>query len=494
MTPRHGNAWTNRIASALPVRLWCVVFLALGLGVLPLLTAQTAVADDRAFTTESADLREEPTNTAPVVQTIPADQEVTITGSVRNNHVPVLYRDQEGWMLESTLAFEPIAAASPEPRPASEKPSGEAITVETLNMRADPDPDAEALTLVPAGSTVETYDELSGRYRKIRFDEHDGWVRSIYLDGAPPVTGGHDLGHAARLSSAPGAGAAPSGKATVTAEMILRSAPEASAEKVGVIPIDSPVTLTGAYEDGFAEVEFDGTRGWVAAVYLNRAVDPAAGGPREIPVLMYHSIQQTPGEYQITAWQVEEQLAWLAANGYTTITSSELLAWMAYGAPLPDKPIMITIDDGNASDWLFLELLERHEMKGVFFLPSYAQLSPAQIRTLHRGGEVCGHSVSHRFLATLTYEEQYYEVAENKRFLDEVLSEEATCFAYPFGSYNGLTTSVVIESGYLIAYDFNSRYDLMPLDGSLNRWHIDRINVSGHYTLADFIAVIDAND
>src|SRR5690606_22465651 len=131
----------------------------------------------------------------------------------------------------------------------------------------------------------------------------------------------------------------------------------------------------------------------------------------DLPVLMYHSIQENGAEYQVTAAQLEEQLAWLLQNGYESVTSAEIIAWMTYGIPLPEKPVMITVDDGNFTDWYFLELLERYGFEGVFSLPNYVQLTPAEIRTLDRAGEVCGHSVSHPNLSTLSYDEQLYEIS-----------------------------------------------------------------------------------
>ncbi len=191
--------------------------------------------------------------------------------------------------------------------------------------------------------------------------------------------------------------------------------------------------------------------GWPQG-YLRRAEVPAAG-PMNVPVLMYHSIQDNGADYQVTAGQLEEQLQWLSQNGYESITSADLVAWMTYGIPLPDKPVMITIDDGNATDWLFLELLERYGFEGVFALPNYAEMTAAQIRTLDRAGEVCGHTVSHPNLSELDYDSQYQEIADNKEFLEEILGNEITCFAYPFGAYSGLTPFVVIEAGYLLAFD-----------------------------------------
>ncbi|HET9661866.1 MAG TPA: polysaccharide deacetylase family protein, partial [Thermomicrobiales bacterium] len=156
----------------------------------------------------------------------------------------------------------------------------------------------------------------------------------------------------------------------------------------------------------------------------------------------------------------------------------------------PEKPVIISIDDGNSTDWLFLELLERYGFEGVFSLPNYAQLTASQIRTLDRAGEVCGHTVSHENLSTLDYDGQYYQIVANKKYLENILGNKVTCFAYPFGAYNGLTPYVVIEAGYLMAFDVSG--GPQGLDNSLDRWHILRINVNGNGTLDDFIANLEA--
>jgi peptidoglycan/xylan/chitin deacetylase (PgdA/CDA1 family) len=312
-------------------------------------------------------------------------------------------------------------------------------------------------------------------------------VRSVYVDRGPEPEG--DQVRPAEVMAVVTQSGQPLETAGVMviadAEIVLRQQPSSSSSKLAVIPVDSSLTLTGNQSEGFLEAQFDGKTGWVASGYL-RQKDTPENSPPDVPVLMYHSIQENGAEYQVTAAQLEEQLQWLSQNGFESITSADLVAWMTYGIPLPEKPVLISIDDGNSSDWVFLELLERYGFEGVFSLPNYAQLTASQIRTLDRAGEVCGHTVSHENLSTLSYDDQYYQIVENKKYLEKILGNEITCFAYPFGAYNGLTPYVVIEAGYLMAFDVSG--GPQPLDRSVDRWHITRINVDGNGTIDDFIA------
>ncbi len=347
-----------------------------------------------------------------------------------------------------------------------------------------------AIVVIDAGTEVEATGQIEGDYEKVFVGDREGWVRSIYVDRGPdPRAAVQRQAETHALAASVGWPlVVPGRRMTTDAEIVLRSGPSSSTEKVAVVPVDSTLALTGMQDGDFLEVEFDGKRGWVAAGYLRQAIPPS-DGPVAVPVLMYHSIQDHGAAYQVTAAQLDEQLLWLSQNGYESITSADLLNWLTYGVPLPDRPVMITIDDGNASDWLFLESLERYGFEGVFALPNYAQLTASQIRTLDRAGEVCGHTVSHENLSGLSYDEQLYQIAENKRFLESILGHEITCFAYPFGAYDGLTPYVVIEAGYLLAFDVSG--GPQPLDASIDRWHVVRINVNGAGTLDDFIASLE---
>ena len=89
----------------------------------------------------------------------------------------------------------------------------------------------------------------------------------------------------------------------------------------------------------------------------------------EVPVIMYHLITERPkyiGKYGVTPAELEDDLVYLKTNGYTTVFMQELINHVNHGTPLPEKPIVLTFDDGNFSDYQYLlPLLEKHDMKAV---------------------------------------------------------------------------------------------------------------------------------
>ena len=115
-------------------------------------------------------------------------------------------------------------------------------------------------------------------------------------------------------------------------------------------------------------------KGWIAALLaaLSLCMAGAAAADREtvsLPVVMYHHISRDPaawGPYVISEAELERDLQWLKAHGYETVSVQNLLDWEAGRFSMPEKPCMITFDDGACSTAAYAEpLLERYGCCGV---------------------------------------------------------------------------------------------------------------------------------
>lgn len=86
---------------------------------------------------------------------------------------------------------------------------------------------------------------------------------------------------------------------------------------------------------------------------------------QSVPILMYHDLE---GD-SLSAAQFDAQLAALSGAGYTAVGFDELRAYVEQGAPLPDKPVVITFDDGYLSNMTYgLPVLEKYGMKATIFV------------------------------------------------------------------------------------------------------------------------------
>ena len=80
----------------------------------------------------------------------------------------------------------------------------------------------------------------------------------------------------------------------------------------------------------------------------------------EIPVFVFHSIEPT---------EFEAQLLFLSSNGYQTIDCDTFLRAINGEIALPEKAVMLTIDDGRASVWTYgFPLLKKYGMTAVIRL------------------------------------------------------------------------------------------------------------------------------
>ncbi len=95
-----------------------------------------------------------------------------------------------------------------------------------------------------------------------------------------------------------------------------------------------------------------------------------------LPVLMYHHVipgWQECNEMTVTVERLEQDLQWLAENGYRTVLPRELAA----GQPLPEKPVLLTFDDGYRSNYdLAYPLLQKYQAKAAIAVMAYMQDNP----------------------------------------------------------------------------------------------------------------------
>ncbi len=69
-----------------------------------------------------------------------------------------------------------------------------------------------------------------------------------------------------------------------------------------------------------------------------------------LPIIMYHEVNtKNLGKYIVSPKELEEDIIYLINEGYTTITIEDLIAFEYNDIELPEKPIMITFDDGYYS-------------------------------------------------------------------------------------------------------------------------------------------------
>ncbi len=100
------------------------------------------------------------------------------------------------------------------------------------------------------------------------------------------------------------------------------------------------------------------------------AAEPAAVPTAQVPILMYHNLaEEADGEATMSVAAFEAQIRALSEAGYTAVSLQELEDYVYRGADLPEKPVVITFDDGYLSNYtLAYPILQKYQMKATIFV------------------------------------------------------------------------------------------------------------------------------
>ena len=89
-----------------------------------------------------------------------------------------------------------------------------------------------------------------------------------------------------------------------------------------------------------------------------------------LPILMYHHLAEEGDNASVMSVAAfEAQIKALAEAGYTAVTFDDLQTFVKGGGSLPEKPVVITFDDGYASNYeIAWPILQQYGMKATIFV------------------------------------------------------------------------------------------------------------------------------
>jgi len=181
---------------------------------------------------------------------------------------------------------------------------------------------------------------------------------------------------------------------------------------------------------------------------------------RRIPVLVYHRVGYTTDNFTVTPERFTADLQKLQQYGYCAISLELFQSFIDdRNVELPDKPILITFDDGYLDNFQnAYSILKQHGMVATFFIITDKlwtgdRLNPECIGEMAQGGMSFGsHTVSHRRLGELTWTEIQEELVISKGVLESVLGRTVNAIAYPQGSYNDNVITIAQNIGYTTGF------------------------------------------
>lgn len=255
-------------------------------------------------------------------------------------------------------------------------------------------------------------------------------------------------------------------------------------------------------------------------MYNNTIAHEPEGVP--LPIVMYHSILKSKKSKYIAAPdQLENDLKYIKDNGYTTINMKDLIDYVYEEKPLPDKPIMITFDDGHYNNLVYaVPLLKKYNMKAVVSVvgkftddysktdetnANYSYLRWKDINSLITDGTIEFQNHSYNLHSTKdrngakkkrreSLEEYKNVLIEDIMKLQEEFKENVnyipTTFTYPFGAISKDSVDIIKEIGFKASFAAEDGLNYVTKDKDC-LYLLKRFNRSGKKSTEDFFKKIE---
>ena len=227
------------------------------------------------------------------------------------------------------------------------------------------------------------------------------------------------------------------------------------------IEVDTSLLNTNAA--GTYDVKYKVTDSSNNTTELVRKVTVAEKAATKIAVLNYHFFYTPEGEkcnesLCLRMDRFRQQLDYLRDNGFYTLTIQEFVAWMYGEIELPEKSVLLTVDDGASGTSkirgnYLIPALEEYKMYATLFLitgwwdienyrSDYLNVQ-SHTHDLHYEAK-CGHRSK---VNCVSYDDLINDL---KASIDVV--KDTTSFCFPFYDYTATSIKAVKEVGFKAAF------------------------------------------
>jgi peptidoglycan/xylan/chitin deacetylase (PgdA/CDA1 family) len=222
-------------------------------------------------------------------------------------------------------------------------------------------------------------------------------------------------------------------------------------------------------------------------VFTSAEVEAPKKEEVKLPVAMYHHLLEDPtrwNDYVISPKQFEEDLQFIQKQGYETVSAKQILDFVQNNTPLPEKPILITFDDGFQGVYEYAyPLLKKFNMKAVLSIigkqtdrfsnpdekqsVTYGHIPWDELREMQQSGvfEIGNHtynlhggSNADRFGIKKKFGESLAEYEATIQLdvgglnlqIENELGEYPIVFAYPYGKISNESKPILHDLGFQI--------------------------------------------
>ena len=241
-----------------------------------------------------------------------------------------------------------------------------------------------------------------------------------------------------------------------------------------------------------------------------------------LPILMYHEIQKDVNEKAstiISYKKFKEDMLWLKNNGYNTVFFKDVINYIKGKGSLPDKPVLITFDDGYLSNYEYAyPLLKELNMNATIFIigwsvdsnrhkytitPFYPHFSWEQAKEMYDSGyiDIQSHTFdlheniitkenSRKGICQMQDEsyQDYVNLLKNdnntmQNLLDKYVGCKIYALAYPYGEYSFYTPKAMKELGIKATVTTEHGTNNIYV-GMYDLYNLNRINITENTRLS----------
>lgn len=188
---------------------------------------------------------------------------------------------------------------------------------------------------------------------------------------------------------------------------------------------------------------------------------------QHVPVLLYHHIQPLPiadqlGHEPLTIESniFDEQMRYLVEHGYHAVSAEDLVTSLLTRQPLPEKSVVITIDDGYDDAYTYgFMLAKKYQLVMSFMIPTSLIGTPGFMNWDHLKemnenpyAKIYNHTATHAALGLISQQQIEEELSSSSAAFKANLGLNNTVFTYPYGSFSDEAISMVKQHGFSGAY------------------------------------------
>ena len=226
--------------------------------------------------------------------------------------------------------------------------------------------------------------------------------------------------------------------------------------------------------------------------------DNSMSNKEKVRTLTYHFIynpETTNCDQAIcqTLSQFESHLKYIRENDYFTLKLNELEMYLNGEINIPEKSIVLTIDDGTIFDIDAIKLLEQYQVNATMFVITGRPSGYENFKSEYLDLE------SHSDNMHNQYECPEYGMQgggilclpEDKVLEDLKLSQEklggSTYFAYPFFDFNSRAIALLKQGEFRLAFIGQYNTDGYSYPNQTNKYKVPRKTIFSTTTMAEFV-------